>query len=232
MLAPDWFDTAADDILDLYSQLDQSIMRDFVRRILKSGDITQTARWQANALQASGMLYEDVIRAVSAMTDSSTAQMRALFEDGGVEALKVDFSIYEAAGLSPVPLRQSAAAAQVLRSGLQKTAGHLRNLTMTTAASTEQAYKDAARLAEMQVESGAFDYISAIRNAVRTAAQAGTTVLYPSGHTDALDVAVRRAVLTGVSQTAAQVSLHYADDMGCDLVETTAHPGARPSHAV
>ncbi|ADU25681.1 phage minor capsid protein [Ethanoligenens harbinense] len=233
MLTPEWFDGAADDILELYGQLDESILQDFVRRIIKSGGIlTQTARWQAQSLQDGGMLYEDIIRAVASMTSASTAQVRTLFEDGGVEALKYDFSIYEAAGLSPLPLKQSPVAAQVLRAGMQKTAGHLRNLTMTTAAGTEQAYKNAARLAEMQVESGAFDYISAIRNAVRTAAQSGTTVLYPSGHTDDLDVAVRRAVLTGMSQTAAQVSLRYADDMGCDLVETTAHPGARWSHAI
>jgi len=38
--------------------------------------------------------------------------------------------------------------------------------------------------------------------------------------------------LTGVSQTAAQISVKYADDMGCDLVETTAHPGARPEHQI
>lgn len=232
MLTPEWFDGAADDILELYGQLDKSILQDFVRRIIQSsGVITQTARWQARSLQESGMLYEDIVQAVSAMTDASAAQVRTLFEDGGVKAMKVDMAIYEAAGLTPVPLRQSPAAAQVLRAGLEKTAGHLRNLTMTTATSTEQAYKNAATLAEMRVESGAFDYVSAIRHAVRTAAQAGTTVLYPSGHTDDLDVAVRRAVLTGMSQTAAQVSLRYADDMGCDLVETTAHPGARPSHA-
>lgn len=51
----------------------------------------------------------------------------------------------------------------------------------------------------MQVTSGAFNYNTAIRNAVKAAASEGTEVLYPSGHRDKLDVAVRRAVLTGVS---------------------------------
>ena len=47
-----------------------------------------------------------------------------------------------------------------------------------------------------------------------------------------LDVAVRRAVLTGVNQTAAEMNLQYAKDQNCDYVETTAHAGARPEHAV
>lgn len=56
-------------------------------------------------------------------------------------------------------------------------------------------------------------------------------MIYPSGHTDKLDVAVRRSVLTGVGQTCRQLSEINALDMGCDLMEITAHSGARPSHA-
>ena len=97
---------------------------------------------------------------------------------------------------------------------------------MTTASQAQQAYIRAATLAEMQIESGAFDYATAIRNAVQSAAQEGAWVSYPSGHRDRLDVAVRRAVLTGVGQTTGQIGLAYAQDMGCDLMEITAHAGA------
>ena len=232
VLTPEYLDMAPDVIVELYSQLDETIIRDIVRRLVKTGGVTPTAAWQADRLQDSGLLYDDIIRKVSNMTDASTAQVKALFEDAGIEALKYDSAIYKAAGLVPLPLAQSPAAAQVLLAGLQKTAGYLKNLSLTTAATTQTAYINAVTLAEMQAESGAFDYITAIRNAVKNAAQVGTTVLYPTGHMDKLDVAVRRATLTGISQTAAQISVRYADDMGCDLVETTAHPGARPSHAV
>lgn len=50
-------------------------------------------------------------------------------------------------------------------------------------------------------------------------------------HSDYLDVAVRRATVTGVNQTAAKLQETLADEVGSDLVETTAHSGARPSHA-
>ena len=82
----------------------------------------------------------------------------------------------------------------------------------------------------LKVQTGAFSYDKVIADAIKEAAAQGTEVLYPSGHTDKLDVAVRRSVLTGVNQSAAQLNLEYAQEMDCDYVETTAHSGARPDH--
>lgn len=57
-------------------------------------------------------------------------------------------------------------------------------------------------------------------------------MLYPSRRTDRIDVAVRRSVLTEVGQTVRKLSQTNAEDMDCDIMEITAHSGARPSHAV
>ena len=232
MLPPEYLEQLADELMELYGALDEAIARDVARRLAKAGGVTWTAGWQLRCAQQAGLLYEDVVAEVAKITDASEAQVKALFEDAGVEALRWDADIYEAAGLSPPPLRQSPAALQRLAAGLKKTNGQLRNLTLTTASQAQQAYIQAATLAEMKIESGAFSYQQAVRDAVKQAAGGGAWVQYPSGHRDRLDVAVRRAVLTGVNQTAAEISLGYADDMGCDLVETTAHPGARPEHMV
>lgn len=120
----------------------------------------------------------------------------------------------------------------VLEAGLIKTNSVMQNLTLTTAVSTQQAYMQACDLAYMQVSTGAMDYNTAITRAVVSACEKGATVLYPSGHIDSLDVAIRRAVLTGVNQTCGKLQEARANEMECDLVETTAHAGARPSHAV
>lgn len=232
MLPPDFWDDAADDVLELYNTLDEDIMRDIVRRLVKTGRVTATAGWQIQMAQEAGLLYDDIVREAAKLSGASEAHVSALFEEAGIKSTAVDNAIYEAAGMSPPPLRMSPSAMQVLLAGARKTSSHLRNLTMTTALEAQQAYIQAATLAEMQIESGAFDYATAIRNAVKKAASGGTYVQYPTGHRDRLDVAVRRAVLTGVGQTTGQISLAYAQDMGCDLMEVTAHAGARPSHAV
>ena len=81
------------------------------------------------------------------------------------------------------------------------------------------------------MSSGAFDYKSAIKSAVDSLADTMKYVTYPTGHTDTLEVACRRAVLTGVNQTGAKLQVARADEMGVEFFETTAHGGARPSHA-
>ena len=59
-----------------------------------------------------------------------------------------------------------------------------------------------------------------------------SAIRYPSGRADSIETAIRRAVLTGVNQTAGKLQMELADEVGCDLVEVTAHAGARPSHAL
>lgn len=231
MLPPDYLDNIADVVAELYSRLDEIIIRDIARRIIKTGQITSTAAWQAQTAQQSGMLYDDVLTEASKLTNASQAQVKAAFDDAGAEAQKWDNSIYLAAGLSP-SFQLSPSAQQVLNAGVTKTNGLLNNLTLTTAVQSQQAFIQAVTTAEMQVESGAFDYITAIKNAVISAAGSGAWVQYPSGHRSRLDVAVRRAVLTGVSQTTGEISLMNAQAMGCALMEITAHAGARPSHAI
>ena len=199
---------------------------------MKSGNVTATAQWQIWRAQESGLLYDDIIAEVAKLSSASDAQVRALFEDAGAVSVSYDNRIYEAAGLTPLPIKASPSAMQALNAGIEKTAGHLNNLTLTTASTAQQVFIQAATLAEMQVENGAFDYVTAVRNAVREASKESKWISYPSGHRDRIDVAMRRAVLTGVSQTTGQISMFYAQDMGCDLMEITAHAGARPSHAV
>ena len=121
---------------------------------------------------------------------------------------------------------------QILNANLRKTKGEIKNLTLTTANKAQSAYINACNSAMLKVQTGAFSYDKAIADAIKEAAGQGTEVLFPSGHVDKLDVAVRRAVLTGVNQSAAEMTLAYAQEMGCDYVEVTAHSGARPSHAL
>ena len=78
---------------------------------------------------------------------------------------------------------------------------------------------------------GAFDYRTAVKRCVDSLAEEMPFVTYPGGHTDTLEVAARRAILTGVNQTAGKLQIARMDEMGCRFVETTAHGGARPSHA-
>ena len=91
-----------------------------------------------------------------------------------------------------------------------------------------KAYQWALDSAELQIQSGAISYNQAIASAVRQLADSGIkTVDYESGHVDSVDVAVRRAVMTGVNQLNQKYREQSMDYLETDLVETTAHLGAR-----
>ena len=231
MLSPSEYEHLCDQLMTLYDDLDNAIINDMVRRMMRMGRVSEATAWQARQLQQSGLLYDDILSEIASRTDASEAQVRTLFEDAGVQSIRNDNSSYTAAGLESI-IRLSPAALQTLNAGYMKCSGDLKNMTLTTANTAQTAYINACDLAYMEVTSGTMDYGTAIRRAVQSAAGEGSWVLYPTGHRDRLDVAVRRSVLTGVGQTVRQISVINANDMGCDLMEITAHSGARPSHAV
>ncbi|MEE0114263.1 MAG: phage minor capsid protein [Ruminococcus sp.] len=224
------YEPSADRIIALYQQLEDDILSAVIRRILKMGYVSEASKHQLEVLQAASLLYDDIVQLIADRTDACTAQVKALFEDAGVQTVEIDNSLHEAAGVLPIDIRQDSSTRQVLEAGYKKTLGTMQNLVSTTATQTQTAFIQACDRIYMQVSSGAFSYQEAIMNALRALADTGV-VVYSSGHTDRMDVAVRRCVLTGVSQTAAAVSLRQAEDAGCYLMEITAHSGARPDHA-
>ena len=225
------YEPSADRIIALYQQLEDDILSAVIRRILKMGYVSEASKHQLEVLQAAGLLYDDIVQLIADRTDACTAQVKALFEDAGVQTVSIDNSLHEAAGALPIDIRQDSSTRQVLEAGYKKTLGTMQNLVSTTATQTQTAFIQTCDRIYMQVSSGAFSYQEAIMNALRALADTGAEVVYPTKHKDRMDVAVRRCVLTGVSQTAAAVSLRQAKDAGCYLMEITAHSGARPDHA-
>ena len=231
MLSLEYYEGCADDILSLYEQLEDDIISDIVRRIMKTGIVTETAKHQIEQLQEAGLLYDDILQIIANQTDATAQHVRALFEDAGVETVEIDNEVYRENGLVPVNIRQSPAMRQTLEAGYRKTLGNMKNLTLTTANTSQTAYINACNQAYMQITSGAFSYQEAIKNSIKNVAGNGAMVTYPSGHTERIDVAVRRAVLTGVGQTCREIGMMNAEESGCDIMEISAHSGARPDHA-
>lgn len=232
MLTAAQFDQLSVPITEFYEEFAQSIINDIARRLVKMGEPTATAAWQLQKLIESGQIYENVISQLSKITGQSEQILKQTFEKAGVTATKFDDQIYRAAGLNPLPLNLSPQALAVLQAGLNKTNGLINNLVQTTAISSQQSFIKAADLAYQQVISGTMGYDQAIRAAIKNIGASGLEVIYPTGHIDKLDVAMRRAVLTGIGQTTGNLQLARMDDMGTDLVEVSQHLGARPSHQI
>lgn len=227
MLTPDYLEQCADEAVKINAELENFIIKDVARRIVQSGVMTETARHQIKTLQESGYLYNAIIEEIAGITNKSKQIVKKIFEDAAVESMTFDDRIYELAGLKPTIFRESPAMMQILKAGIQKANGDIHNLIMTSAGSSQSKFIEIANMAYRQYTSGAFDYNTAIFNAVEQLAKDGINVQYPSGKLDKIDVAVRRAVLTGVNQTANKLQDQRAEELKTDLFEVTAHVGAR-----
>lgn len=231
MLAPDYLDHAPDRLVLLFQQVEDDILRDVARRISKMEALTPTANWQLWRYEQTEALRQDVVKKLARYTGRSEAEIRRLMQEAATRAMENEDEIYYHYGKEPTPFSENATLQALLNAGYQQTAGTFHNLTTTTANTVSGQFEAALDRAHLKVSSGAFDYKNAVKSAVDSLADTMKYVTYPTGHTDTLEVAARRAVLTGVNQTGAKLQVARADEMGVEFFETTAHGGARPSHA-
>lgn len=226
-------DDLPDAVLEIITATEREIINDMARRIAKVGAVTDTAQWQLSRLEALGAERDYILQQLNKALNLTEQQLINLFDEAATRTLATDDAMYRAAGYTPLPLAENTYMQQIINAGLQKTLTEYRNLTLTTAATATQQFENALDLAYHKITSGGFTYQQAIKSGVRTLTTNGiVSIQYPTGWVDYLDVAFRRATLTGVNQTAAELQLRRMDEVGTDLVETTAHHGARPSHAV
>lgn len=231
MLPPEVLDTLPDAFVALWREVEDSILRDAARRIGKMDALTETANWQLWRYQQTEAVRNNVVKLLARYSGKSERTIRSLLKEAATEAMEREDAIYYHYGLEPTPFEESATLNNLLDAGSRQTNGTWQNFTATTANTVTGAFERTLDAAWGKVSTGAFDYKTAVKQAVDSLADDLPVVTYPSGHTDTLEVAARRAVLTGVNQTAGKLQLARMDEMGAEFVETSAHGGARPSHA-
>ena len=231
MLPPSYLDQLPDAFVQLWQQVEEQILQDVARRIGKMDKVTATANWQLWRYQQTEALRNDVVKLLAKYTGKSEAAIRRLLLQAATEAMEREDAIYYHYDMEPTPFEESAALNNLLDAGARQTCGTWQNLTATTANTVTGAFERTLDAAWLKVSTGAFDYKTAVKQAVDSLSDEMPMVTYPSGHKDSIEVAARRAVLTGVNQTTGKLQVARMDEMGCEFVETTAHGGARPSHA-
>ena len=231
MLPPSYLDQMPDAFVQLWQQVEEQILQDVARRIGKMDKVTAAANWQLWRYQQTEALRNDVVKLLAKYSGKSETAIRKLLLQAATEAMEREDAIYYHYDMEPTPFEESAALNNLLDAGARQTCGTWQNITATTANTVTGAFERTLDAAWLKVSTGAFDYKTAVKQAVDSLADEMPMVTYPSGHKDSIEVAARRAVLTGVNQTTGKLQVARADEMGVAFFETTAHGGARPSHA-
>lgn len=228
-----------------YSDLEMRIMEDIVRRIQKAGKITSTAEYQISILSIQGNSSEDIEKMVKEALDATYPEIFELYDQVIDWEYVRNKDLYEQINARYIPFEENDQLQQITNALIRQTNTDLQNITqslgfyldygngrrvLTPLAQVYQEYLDAAC---MDIVSGAFDYNSVLRRVVTQLTNSGLRQIdYASGHANRVDVAARRAVMTGITQLTGHISDFNADTLGTEYFEVAWHAGARPTHQV
>lgn len=240
----DYKNKIADKIAARFTALEERIMQDIVRRIRKTGEITSTADWQINRLKILGYSSEDIEKAIKDTLNASYPEMFELYDKVIDWEYVRNKDIYEQINARYIPYEENGQMQQQVEAIIRQSREELENITnsigfylnykgklvMTPLSQIYTGYLDDACY---EIVSGAFDYNSVLRRTVTQLTNSGMrSIVYPSGRANRVDVAARRAVLTGVAQICGKINDYHAEQLGTEYFEVDWHPGARPTHQV
>lgn len=241
----DYKNKLASKIASRYQDLEERIMQDIVRRIVKAGEITSTADWQINRLRILGYSSEDIEKEIKKALNASYPEMFELYDKVINWEYVRNKDIYEQINAEYIPFEENGQLKQITESIIDQSFGDLENVTnslgfyldygngqkvLTPLSQVYTKYLDAACY---DIVTGAFDYNSVLRRVVTQLTNSGLRQIdYSSGRANRVDVAARRAVMTGVAKLTHKITEYHMEQLGCEYVEVSWHAGARPSHSV
>lgn len=240
MLTPEYLKDLPTNIVDIFEKLEDQIIEDIARRIKEGMDLTETANYQIDILLEMGYELKDIKEEIAKKTNIAEKELEKKLYESAYQSYENDRELYKKGGKNLPSLDNNPAMINFIEASIKQTKGNLRNLTNTLGfidngrfKTINTFYKDTLDYAVFQLGSGAFDYNTVLKQTVKKLGDSGLrTIDYKSGRTYHIESAVRMTVMTGVSQITSYMSLANADMMRQDLMEITAHMGARPSHAV
>lgn len=241
----DYKNKLASKIASRYQDLEERIMQDIVRRIMKAGEITSTADWQINRLRILGYSSEDIEKEIKKALNASYPEMFELYDKVINWEYVRNKEIYEQINAEYIPFEENGQLKQITEAIIDQSFDDLENVTnslgfyldygngqkvLTPLSQVYTKYLDAACY---DIVTGAFDYNSVLRRVVTQLTNSGLRQIdYSSGRANRVDVAARRAVMTAVSQITGKISEYNAQKLGTEFFEVEWHAGARPTHAV
>jgi hypothetical protein len=230
-------------ILNIVEGIQSDLLAAVIRNISinENVDGNNILEWQFKKLQGLGALNNRTVRIVARTTRRATREIEELIREAGFESVEDDESIFKEAISKGVlneidtTVRGDANLVNIINASVENAVDKF-NLTNTIALeSASRQYLDVVNRVFLEVNTGIRSYKSAVRAEVISLADKGITgqtyatrrgvINYP------LDAAIRRQIVSTVTQTAGRMQLERNRSYNNNLVEVTSHLGARPDHA-
>ena len=249
-ISPAYLASCPNDLVKLYAWLEDYIIKAICEQ-LNTGEANATALELIRQLQRGGLDLKSIEAQIKRITGLSTEQLDSVFDDAVKRNNAYYKTAYDKMGLlyEEAQVEQFAADIEAIRMQTEDT---MRNITRSmgfgmrgidgsiVVSDIQQTYQLILDKAEIKVLSGVQSYNEAIRGGIAEMANSGligewveysdeTGKVY---HRNRVDVAVRRAVMTGVTQVSSKYSEQAAQDFDTPYREVSAHRGARDKDGV
>ena len=223
--------------------LELSIMNEIVQRIKETAQITPVIDWLLVRLTAIGESKTRIKRLIGEAIKEADLQIDDIYEQASRSDYVRNKAIYEEAGKDYQRYEDNQWLQQAVDAARRQTKDTLRpmeNITQTTGFNVpmgggkkvftplSEYLERSLDKAMMGITTGAKTYSQAIGEVIDEMTNSGVrTVDYASNKSDRIEVAARRAVMTGVAQMTKQVSNKNAEELGTNHWEVDWHMGAR-----
>lgn len=231
---PSYLDALPEELAELFRGLEITLLEEICSRLKISGQLNEVTVAGIKALRSHGIDLESIEKAISETTGVGRRKLDKLLDDVVERNQAYYTELIDITKVTAPDTLLSAATVDAIRRQAQR---EYRNITRSmgflvdsgrTMLAPAKAYQWCLDSALLQIESGAISYNQAISSAVKQLADSGIkTVDYESGHVDQVDVAIRRATMTGVANINQQYSIQSMEYLNTNLVEVSAHMGAR-----
>lgn len=233
---PELLDALPEELAELFRGLELKLLREIVDRLKIADNLNEVTVQDIRALRSRGITLDEIKKAIRETSGIGEKKLNALLDDV-VARNQAYYS--QMVTLAQVTEPQAYVGEEDIAAIRRQTWAAYRNITTSMGflvvengrlkmLEPAKAYHWALDSATLQIQSGAISYTQAIQGTVRQLADSGLKVVdYESGHHNQVDVAVRRAVMTGINQLNQKYREQSMEYLETDLVECTAHLGAR-----
>lgn len=224
------------------SELEISIMQDIIRRIKINDEITRSADWQIYRFVQMGQSRDFITQQIQQVLKKTDVEIQKLYDDVIASGYANDEKLYKATGTEFIQFKDNSPLQQLIQSTIIQTKSQMVNITQSLGFTLDlngkrvftpmsQYYQKVLDEAVTAVNSGTFDYNSTLKKSIQEMTKSGIrTVDYASGWNNRVEVAARRALMTGVNQVVSHINETNAKKLNTDKYEVSWHASARPSH--
>lgn len=223
--------------------LELSIMDEIIQRIKEAAQVTPVIDWLLVRMDAIGASRIRIKQLISKALEKTDLQVDDIYEQAARSDYIRNKEIYEAAGKDYQPYEDNQWLQQVVDAARRQSKDSLRpleNITQTTGfnvpmGGSKKVFTPLSEYLERSLDkamlgitTGARTYSQAIGEVIDEMTASGIrTVDYASGKSDRIEVAARRAVMTGVAQMTDKVNEKNMEALQTDYCEVDWHMGAR-----